>query len=136
MRFFVDTSAWYALHDRSDACHRDAAGLVEQWRTTPVRLFTSDYVVDETATLLRLRVGHDRAVAFLDYLRTGRSVSLEMTSGRAFDEAENLFRSRDDKPWSFTDCVSFVQMDRLGLVDAFTFDRHFSQYGKTCHPHR
>jgi uncharacterized protein len=134
MTFFVDTSAWFALNDRSDQHHGVAVAFLERWRDEPVRFVTSDYVADETATLLAGRVGHDQAVAFLDYLRKGKNVVFELTSDRVFGEAESLFRRRGDKFWSFTDCVSFVHMDRLGLGDAFAFDRHFFQYGKNCHP--
>lgn len=30
-----------------------------------------------------------------------------------------------------TDAISFVVMERLGITRAFTFDRHFEQYGFT-----
>jgi uncharacterized protein len=52
---------------------------------------------------------------------------------RATDEAsakQILFRY-DDKDFSFTDAISFVVMERLGIRTAFTFDRHFAQYGFT-----
>ncbi|MFZ0428763.1 MAG: PIN domain-containing protein [Acidobacteriota bacterium] len=134
MKLFVDTSAWYALHDRSDRHHAAAVAFLDRWRTRPVRFFTSDYVADETITLLAMRAGRRQAVDFLDYLKVAGNLTFEFTSGRDFEAAASLFRVRSDKSWSFTDCISFVQMDRLDLADAFTFDRHFSQYGKNQHP--
>ena len=41
-----------------------------------------------------------------------------------------LFRDYHDKEWSFTDCTSFVVMERLGVTRAFAFDDHFRQFGK------
>lgn len=35
----------------------------------------------------------------------------------------------DDKRFSFTDAISFVVMERLGIPYAFSFDRDFAQYG-------
>ena len=40
-----------------------------------------------------------------------------------------LSRSRADKNWSLTDCLSFTVMERHGLTDALTTDRHFEQAG-------
>ena len=39
------------------------------------------------------------------------------------------YRSRRDKEWSLTDCISFVVMEDEGLREALTGDRHFEQAG-------
>ena len=44
---------------------------------------------------------------------------------RAYD----LFRSRPDKEWRLTDCLSFVSMQARGLTEALTADSHFQQAG-------
>lgn len=36
---------------------------------------------------------------------------------------------RQDKEWSLTDAISFVVMQRQGVHDALTTDRHFEQVG-------
>ena len=36
-----------------------------------------------------------------------------------------------DKDFSLTDAISFAVMERLQITQAFTFDRHFAQYGFT-----
>jgi predicted nucleic acid-binding protein len=33
--------------------------------------------------------------------------------------------------FSFVDCKSFAVMERLGIVHAFAFDRHFDEYNGT-----
>ena len=38
-----------------------------------------------------------------------------------------LYRSRPDKGWSLTDCISFILMKRYALQDALTADHHFVQ---------
>jgi uncharacterized protein len=40
-----------------------------------------------------------------------------------------LYDNRPDKAWSLTDCISFVVMERQGLREALTGDRHFQQAG-------
>ena len=45
------------------------------------------------------------------------------------DAAWQIFATYQDKGWSFTDCVSRVVMDRLGIATAFAFDKHFREFG-------
>jgi predicted nucleic acid-binding protein len=42
----------------------------------------------------------------------------------------DLYRSRGDKDWSVTDCLSFVVMERRRLTEALTTDHHFEQAGR------
>ncbi|MGI0029072.1 MAG: type II toxin-antitoxin system VapC family toxin [Nitrososphaera sp.] len=58
---FVDTSAFYALADRSDRFHSSAKRFLE---TNTSVLITSNLVVHETITLVRMRLGHSAAVQF------------------------------------------------------------------------
>ena len=44
--------------------------------------------------------------------------------------ALELYRVRDDKNWSLTDCLSFAVMNRRGFSEALTADRHFEQAGQ------
>jgi uncharacterized protein len=43
--------------------------------------------------------------------------------------ALTLYEARADKLWGLTDCISFVVMQRRGLTEALTSDRHFHQAG-------
>jgi predicted nucleic acid-binding protein len=51
---------------------------------------------------------------------------LTRISGEA---AWEMFQAYEDKEWSFTDCTSFVLMQRRQLYLAFSFDYHFKQAG-------
>jgi predicted nucleic acid-binding protein len=56
---FVDTSAWFARYTPKDAFHQAAFNFFEQ-NTAP--LVTTDYIVDETLTLLKARGNYERAL--------------------------------------------------------------------------
>ena len=43
--------------------------------------------------------------------------------------AWKIFLKYYDKGFSFTDCTSFVIMERLAIKEAFSFDQHFNQFG-------
>lgn len=128
---FVDTGAWYAAMVRKDRDH-DAAKHFLQHNTSP--LMTSDYVMDETVTLLLSRVGHHYAVKFLDMLQTSREVQLIYLTPAQISTTADLFRKRTDKEWSFTDCSSFVLMREYQIQVAFAFDEHFGQAGFQVEP--
>jgi hypothetical protein len=128
---FVDTSAWYAVMVRKDRDHEAAKALLKS-NTQP--LITSDYVMDETVTLLLSRVGHSYAVRFLEMLQTSRKVQQIYLTLTQIAAAITLFRNRADKGWSFTDCSSFVLMQEYQLQVAFAFDEHFKQAGFLVKP--
>ncbi|MGQ0593932.1 MAG: type II toxin-antitoxin system VapC family toxin [Gammaproteobacteria bacterium] len=90
---------------------------------------TTDYIVDETATLIQARIDHATAVRFIDRILASRLVQLLYLEPRHIDEAWGLFRKRPDKGWSVTDCSSFVTMQLKQLDTAFTLDEHFRQAG-------
>lgn len=90
---------------------------------------TSEYVVDETVTLLLVRHSHAAAADFLDTIERSESLRLEWIGPDRFHAAIALFRQHSDKEWSFTDCVSFGMMRESRIREAFTTDHHFKQAG-------
>ena len=46
-----------------------------------------------------------------------------------FARAFQLYRTRPDKEWGLTDCISFTVMQERGLTAALTTDEHFGQAG-------
>ncbi len=123
---FVDTAAWFALYVRDDPLHGTACLWIAE---NPTLLFTTDYIVDETITLMRAR--GQRLVA-LDYGRdafSGRMAKIHYLKPDEIDAAWQVFRDFDDKDWSFTDCTSKVVIEQFGIETAFTFDHHFRQFG-------
>jgi uncharacterized protein len=123
---FVDTSAWFAVFSRRDANHTPAITLI---RSLNERLITTDYIVDETLTLLRVRGERRRAIVFGERILNGGWANVTRIDEADFAAAWALFRGFQDKQWSFTDCTSRVVMERLNVQRAFAFDDHFRQFG-------
>ena len=122
MKLFVDTSAWVAYYDVSDRRHAAA-------RSAMASLLDTDYVLDETITLLLYHAGRQRAIDFGDAVQRSRHVKLMRIDADTWEQAWRLFKQYDDKTWAFTDCTSFVIMHQMGLWQAFAFDHHFEQAG-------
>jgi predicted nucleic acid-binding protein len=100
---------------------------------------TTDYVLDETITLLHSAGGANVALAFLDGVRD-RIASAELLlveiGALRRDRAVEVFRrlAPREARLSFTDATSFSVMNELGVELAFTADRHFHRAGKGIAP--
>jgi len=72
-----------------------------------------------------------RGVAAEGYRRAHADARIEVVPFQLelIDSAVQLYRTRPDKNWSLTDCLSFVVMERRHLTDALTTDGHFEQAG-------
>jgi predicted nucleic acid-binding protein len=128
---FVDTAGFLALWDAGDAHHRRAVELQAELGRRNRRFLSTEYVADETVTLLLVRHSHAAAADFLETIERSEALRLEWIDPARFHSASVWFRKHADKDWSFTDCVSFVVMRELRVRDAFTTDHHFSQAGFT-----
>jgi uncharacterized protein len=129
MKLFVDTSAWLALNSKGDQYHSKAVSRSTVIKRQNIDLFTSDYVLDESITVIRYRASHRAAVVFGDALMSSAIVTvIDLTDEDRFN-AWAMFKKYGDKELSFTDCTSFVLMKKLGLQTAFAFDDHFRQLG-------
>ena len=122
---FVDTSAFYALLDRSDRWHRDARQNFERLAQEGRPLFTSNLVAAETYELMRRTIRYTVAIAWLKSLR----INLVFQTEADHERVRDLLARYQDKDFSYTDASSFVLMERLAVLTAFTFDAHFRQYG-------
>jgi predicted nucleic acid-binding protein len=130
-RVFTDTSAYFALADPRDENHAAAVVIAEQLATRRRHLFTTNFVLAETHALLLARRGRELAARIL--VEIDRS-STAIVRARAADEqrAREIIARYRDKDFSLTDAISFAIMERLGIGQAFTFDRDFAQYGFTA----
>ena len=123
---FVDSGAWYSSLIPTDPDHATAQAWLAM-NTEP--LFTTDYIVDETLTLLRARGQKQRAISLGSAFVSGDAANLHFITPDEFHDAWEVFQRFRDKDWSFTDCTSKVVIEKLGLTTAFSFDQHFRQFG-------
>lgn len=126
---FVDTSFFKAILDEKDDFYQEAIKVWDRLRREHASLATSNYILDETFTLIRKRQGISKTEEFRRFL-INNAASIKIVRVTATDEGKawNWFSKR----WSnlsFTDCVSFAVMERLEWRRVATFDRHFSRAG-------
>lgn len=128
MKVFIDTGAFLALANKPDSLHELTATVYQEAIEQNATLYTSNYIIDEAVTLIRARVGHRAAVAFIKSLDVSGIKVLRITEG---DEhaAREIFIRYKDKEFSFTDCTCFALIDKHSIDAILSLDAHFSQYG-------
>jgi len=126
---FVDTSAFKALTDETDDFYDKAEMIWQSFLKDEVGLLTSNFILDESYTLLRARRNFETVKLLKDFL-INSEVSIKIIRVTARDEIEAWkWFARDWSKLSFTDCVSFAVMRRMGIKKAFSFDQHFAKAG-------
>ena len=123
---FVDTGYWIALTDVGDQHHRRARALAAAVRPPFV---TTDAVLIEVGNTPSAARWRELSIALLDDVHTSPDIEVVPLTPELFDRAVVLYRSRGDKEWGLTDCVSFVVMQERGITDALAAHQHFVQAG-------
>jgi predicted nucleic acid-binding protein len=85
----------------------------------------TNFIVAETHALILARLGADLARAWLQNLHW----PVERVSAIDEDRARAIIYAFMDKTFSYTDATTFAVMERMKLEYAFSFDRHFKQFG-------
>ncbi len=133
MKLFIDTWGWLCLRDKREARHKEVARFYRQFRQDQGIPYTSDYVLDETFTLLFRRLTFDKAKESLELI--DRSIlegflHLEHITPDRFEQAEKLrLKFRDQPRISFTDLTTIVVMRDEGISQILSEDDHFLHVG-------
>lgn len=126
---FADTGYWIAISNPHDSLHDRAK---EVSRSLPSkRIVTSEMVFTEFLNDFGQRGEFLRMLAarLVERSRRDPNVIVVSQTSRQFREALSVYEKRRDKFWSLTDCASFRIMERYGIKEALTYDRHFEQAG-------
>lgn len=126
---FVDTSFFKAYADIKDDFHTQALQIFLKLKQSKAQLITSNYILDETFTVIRSKCGLGIVKNFKSILEEFDE-DLKIVRVTTDDEsgAWNFFVN-DWKGLSFTDCVSFAMMKRLEIKQVVAFDNHFKRAG-------
>ena len=117
---FADTGALYAVLVKADE-NNARANTWLQAHKRKARLFTTDYVLIDLLTLLRARGQLARARVTAKALFGGKIARIHHVSEDYLKAGAESFDLFADKAWSFTNCVCYAVMERLGVKKAFWF---------------
>jgi predicted nucleic acid-binding protein len=133
---YIDTGAFLARHLSKDQYHRQASTFWDSIRNKNETCVTSNFVLDETFTLIGRRAGYSFAAQRARNIYASESLKILRPSREDELKAISFFEKYSDHRLSFTDCVSFVLMKSKKIKKVFTFDYHFHLAGFQIYPKR
>ena len=125
MKVFVDTSALFALVDEDDPMHRAAVQTLADLRGF-AQLVTHNYVVIETTTLVRRRLGRNAEEHLLDALLP--IVDTIWVDDGLHRASVAAYRAAG-RPGSIVDHTCFEFMRAEGITYAWAYDLDFEREG-------
>lgn len=124
---FADAFYWIALANPADQWH-DAAMQFDE-NNPDARLLTTEEVLTEflnyyaeAGTRRRRIVG-----AMCEQILSHPNITVISQSHKSFSQGLELYRQREDKGYSLTDCISMLLMRERAIREVLTHDQHFKQ---------
>jgi predicted nucleic acid-binding protein len=130
-RIFADTHYWVAILNDQDQSHQAARSISQTIRGTPI--VTTEEALTEVLAFFCERGQYMRqaAIAFVEGILTNPAVTVREQSHQTFMDGFAFYKSRPDKGYSLTDCISMLAMRREEITEVLTDDDHFTQEGFT-----
>lgn len=129
-KILIDTSALYALKNESDHFHLQSLEIYKNiMNSGEYILVITNFILCEFLNLANMRNKHSFAVDCLEFIEKSTIMEKEHISLEMEKEATKIFKREMGAKYSFTDCTSFAFMKANKLKKAFTFDKHFKEFG-------
>lgn len=130
MSVFIDTNIFVAAKLTRDKEHKKAVELLKKALQKEFgSVYTSDYIFDETITLLLMRTKNKKIVKdFGNSLLSSPNIEIIKIDDNTFEKTWMEFERFDDKLLSFTDCSTIVVMKEFDIKNLISFDSHFDGF--------
>jgi len=128
---FADTSYWVATLDDRDQWFKQAInagstiGQSEIVTTESVLIETLNHFSDYRADI------KDFVANYVEEILRDEDTLVLLHNHEIFQKGLQLYKSRLDKGYSLTDCISMNAMRDFGITEILTNDGHFNQEGFT-----
>ncbi len=119
---FADLFYYFALLNDRDPAHEKAMTFVRSFHG---RMVTTGWILTELGDGLASPANRPAFLATLETVQGDPNTAVVGCSEELLEVGVDLFRRHADKYWSLTDCISFVVMQREGISEALTGDKHF-----------
>ena len=124
---FLDTGFLFGLVSTKDEHHDRVVEVFRTFKGARLSddLLTTNHVIAETITLTR-KLGHEKAVKLGERLYGEKVARIHWTTPDEEREAFEYLKRHRDQAYSFTDCLSFVVMEKLDIREALAVDSDFT----------
>jgi predicted nucleic acid-binding protein len=128
-RLFADTFYWVALINPNDDWYSRVLGVSNSLGQS--QIVTTEEILTEVLAFysqagIRMR---QRTVELVDNILNNTKIQVIEQTHESFLSGFSLYRSRLDKGYSLTDCISMNTLRQLEITEVLTHDKHFTQEG-------
>jgi uncharacterized protein len=127
MNIFIDTAAFLAVLNSNDQFHQSAKNIWDEILSSNVSLFSSNYIILETTTLLQHRFGIEAVRLFENDISP--VIEIAWVDKIIHQQGMSALLVANRRNLSLVDCTSFEIMRQIGSDEVFTFDPHFREQG-------
>jgi uncharacterized protein len=132
MNIFIDTAAFLAVLNADDQFHHAASQSWAKILSSDTTIFSSNYVILETTTLLQHRFGIESLRLFeRDILPI---IIIVWVDESIHKQGMSALLTANRRNLSLVDCTSFEIIRQIGVDNVFTFDPHFHEQGFSVIP--
>ena len=128
---FADAFYWIAMANPTDQWHEAAKQYDQSNQDVPI--VTIEEVLTEFLNFYAGAGNHRRRIVgkMCDQVLLHPNISVVTQSHQSFSSGFELYRQREDKGYSLTDCISMIFCREQGVQEILTNDHHFEQEGFT-----
>ena len=128
----IDTSAIFAVLDKNDIYHFQAAIFWQELVRKDEEIFLNSNLLLEAIALIQRRYGMDILRQF--HFGMIPLLKIEWINVEKHSHAMEFLLSTNRRHLSLVDISAFATMRRLGIKKVFTFDQHFAEQGFDLFP--
>ena len=132
MGVFIDTGFYFALISNRDLKHPRSIELLQEMTEGNLgKIVTTDYIFDETMTLLNFRTQGKRIDLLLKmeqlFIGTDPLAEMHAINTEWFEEIGKMQREviQEGNPFSFTDASNIICCQKRGIRNIISFDGQF-----------
>jgi uncharacterized protein len=130
MKFvFTDTSGWLAILNSGDVYHGKAVKIYQELLENGCRFVLHEAILLELGNSLSSVKARKLAIKLKENIETSERIEVVSISSELYQAGWKLYAERLDKDWGIVDCISFIVMERFGIAEVLTADKHFEQAG-------
>lgn len=129
---FLESGFFTALMVEKDDYHASALAAIDFFKANRIRLYTSNYVLQETITWLIYKAGFSVAKIFIDQfpqLEAAGLITVIWIDRLIHQETIEILQKYRDHPFSFVDASIIAIVKHLKLDKIYTTDEMLRQTG-------
>lgn len=125
----IDADALISMAVENDNGHEWAKKIVGKLKNSWASLYLSSYAYGEVLTVVSMRIGLAEALRLEKVIKKMSKLVIVDVDSELRESGLVWFSRQTSKNSRFTNCVNMALMEKLGIREIFSRDKHYKQNG-------